>query len=332
MSVLWLSFSAASTLYARSWRVNNDLTKRAHFADINAAMASSDVCEGDTLYLDPGCSLTGKQEVTKQVTILGTGYLFDQPIFSEAVVVGNIYLRAAGTKVEALKVTGTVYMSADDIVVERCCLKYVRHDKTAKSVTIRQCYLPNGNIEGAGSSSAATSNWRIENCIIIYKDGYDPVKNLYCPTVCNNYISPKSGSASLAYIDGATVLNNIFINPYSINNANLYYVTNSTVSHNIFHIASYATTYPDNIIIDSNTEGTVFALEGTNEQRYRLKEDSPARGAAQDGGDCGPYGGLFPYVPSGYALGLPRFEHSSVPIRPEEGIVRISQKVVVQAE
>ena len=60
----------ASTVHASSWRVNNDATKKAHFVDINAAMASEEVQAGDTLYLDPGIS---ESEVTCPLSI---GILF----------------------------------------------------------------------------------------------------------------------------------------------------------------------------------------------------------------------------------------------------------------
>ncbi|MBO7050926.1 MAG: hypothetical protein J6W42_10025 [Bacteroidaceae bacterium] len=322
------------TADAGSWRVNSDVSKKPHFIDLNAAMNSSDVISGDTIYLDPGCNLTSTQDITKQVTIIGTGYLISNNVIEEAVVSGPIYLKASGIKIEGLKISGTTYMASNDITIERSHLKNVRNSGTAQNVTIRQCYIPNGDIRGEGNNSKTTANWRIENSIIIFNDGYDPIKYLYSPTVCNNYIRPNytSASASIAYVDGANIYNNIFINTRFIENANLYEVTNSKVQNNIFHIESYKTDYPDNTIIDINTEEAVFAIDGINELRYRLKENSPAKGAATDGGDCGPYGGTYPYVPSGYPLGIPRFESSSVSSRPQDGLLRVSQKVVIQAE
>jgi hypothetical protein len=328
-----LLLCAGTTAQARSWRINNDTSKKAHFTDINAAMSSSEVVADDTLYIDPGTTLTGTQNVTKRVTIIGTGYFLNNGM-KAAAISATIYLSAANIKIEGLEMTGTVVLAANNITLERCKIGSISYSGTAQNAAIRQCYIPNGQISGAGMTNNRTSNWIIENCIIIHTNGYDPIINLYRPLIRNNYARPNfsSASASIAHVSGATIVNNIFINTKFIGNAELYDVTDCTVSNNVFHVASYSTTYPGNIIIANNKEETVFALEGTNDQLYRLKEDSPAKGAATDGGDCGPYSGLYPYVPSGYPLGMPRFESSSVPVRPQDGQVRVTQKVVLQGE
>lgn len=318
---------------AASWRINSNAKRNPHFADINAAMSSVKVVEGDTLYLDPGCMLTNTQNVTKRVTIVGTGYFLNngmQPAFISA----TINLKAANIKIEGIEMTGTVCLAANNIILERCKIGSVSYSGTAQNATIRQCYIPNGQIGGAGMTDSRTAGWIIENCIIIRTNGYDPIINLNRPLIRNNYVRPNysSASASIAHVSAATIVNNIFINTRFIGNAELYDVTDCTVSNNIFHVASYSTTYPGNIIIPTNTEESVFALDGNNDQRYRLKEDSPAKGAAINGGDCGPYDGLYPYVPSGYPLGMPRFESSSVPVRSQEGQLRVTQKVVLQGE
>ena len=80
------------------------------------------------------------------------------------------------------------------------------------------------------------------------------------------------------------------------------------------------------------SEADIFTLTGQNDQRYQLKDDSPAKGAADDGGDCGPYGGRFPYVPSGYPLGMPRFETSAADTRPQSGQVSVTQTVTIQKQ
>lgn len=331
--VLLMALSFAMDASARSWRINNNLNRKAHFVDINAAMASSDVLAGDTLYLDPGTTLSATQNVTKQVTIVGTGYFLNNGM-QPASISATINLKAANIKIEGLEMTGTVCLASNNIILERCKIGSVSYSGTAQNATIRQCYIPNGQIGGAGMTDSRTTDWIIENCIIIRTNGYDPIINLNRPLIRNNYVRPNysSASASIAHVSAATIVNNIFINTRFIGNAELYDVTGCTVSNNIFHVASYSTTYPGNIIIPTNTEESVFALEGTNDQRYRLKEDSPAKGAAINGGDCGPYDGLYPYVPSGYPLGMPRFESSSVPVRPLDGQLHVTQKVVLQGE
>lgn len=322
----------ASQAHAASWRVNSDATKHAHFLGITAAMNSSDVADGDTLYIDPDYRSGGTVNVTKRVTIIGCGYLLNDAPHTTAAFTGTLNLKAEGTKVEGLEITGTTKIAANYVTIERCKLGSVGYSGTAQHATIRQCYIPNGQIAGAGTASSNTSHWTIENCIIIYNDSYDPIKNLYCPVIRNNYLRPNysKASASVAYMTHAIVTNNIFINTMFIANANPHEMTDCVITNNVMHAESMKATYPDNIYITSNTEEAVFALEGTNDQRYTLKADSPARGAATDGGDCGPTGGLYPYVPSGFPFGMPRFQSSSISSRPQSGEVKVTQQVSIQ--
>ena len=88
--------------------------------------------------------------------------------------------------------------------------------------------------------------------------------------------------------------------------------------------------YPNNTFCGVASEASTFALTGNNDERYQLKDDSPAKGYATDGGDCGPYGGLFPYVPSGYPVGMPYFVSTNTPTRSTNGQVKITQHVKLQ--
>ena len=327
-----LLFAGTATAEARSWRVNSDATKHAHFADINAAMSSSEVLDGDTLYLDPGCTLTATQNVTKRVTVIGNGYLTDIAAFPCATISGALYLKSIGCKIESTQITSTTYLCANNITIERCKTSSVNYSGTAQYATIRQCYIPNGQIKGAGTADVRTIGWTIENCIIIYTDNFDPVLKLFSPIIRNNYVRPNysKGSASLAYMTNAVATNNVFINTKFIQNANPYEMTDCVIRNNVMHVEELKDTYPDNIYITSNTEEAVFALEGTNDQLYTLKDGSPAIGAATDGGDCGPTGGLYPYVPSGFPFGMPHFQSSSISTRPQSGKVSVSQQVIIQ--
>ena len=80
-----LTFVGAQTVSAKSWRVNNNSTKKANFVDINAAMASADVVAGDTLYLDPGCVMASSQTISKAVTVIGTGYFLQNGLVAATI-------------------------------------------------------------------------------------------------------------------------------------------------------------------------------------------------------------------------------------------------------
>lgn len=72
-----LLMGSAVSAEAKSWRINSDASKKPHFTDINAAMSSSSVVAGDTLYLDPGTNITptrpqdGQLRVTQKVVLQG---------------------------------------------------------------------------------------------------------------------------------------------------------------------------------------------------------------------------------------------------------------------
>lgn len=309
---------------ARSWRINNDTNKKAHFTNINAAMSSNEVVAGDTLYLDPGTIITTTQSITKQVTVVGTGYFLQNETHPQATIKANIEMRAASSKLEGVNVDGIIYICANKITVERCFFRNVNWGGTGQYATIRQCYST-GDVYGYGSTDNRSASCTIENCILIR--GSYCINYLYCPIIRNNYLKCTSNAYVLYNISSGTIVNNIIINTSKpqqcLNN-----VSDVLLKNNVLSGTNDATIN----ITGVTAESSIFALEGTNDQLYRLKEDSPAKGAATDGGDCGPYSGLYPYVPSGYPLGMPRFESSSVPVRPQDGQVHITQKVVLQGE
>lgn len=314
-----LLIACAATAHARSWRINNDATKKPHFADINAAMSSSDVVAGDTLYLDPGCNLTANQAVTKKVNIIGTGYFLAGNVHQPATIGGSSFnLKAEGIKVEGCMVTATTVFYSNNITLERCRLQKVTYSGTAQNAIVRQCYITD-QVIGASATSTNTSGWTIENCIILLTS-WNPIDYLYMPVIRNNYIKTTlNESVAIARVSGGTITDNILA--YGSSQSTAYWeVKDCAVSNNVF------------VSQKDFSEDAVFALTGSNDERYRLKDDSPAKGAATNGGDCGPFDGRYPYVCSGFPLGMPRFASSTVPTRPEDGQLRVTQTVALQGE
>lgn len=186
----------ATTANAKSWRINSDATKNADFANINAAMNSSDVEAGDTLYLDPGCLLTANQTVSKRVTIVGPGYLRNSAPHQGATISGSLYLSAAEAKIEGITMTSDVLINAQYVTIERCRvtgnIRYSSSSSNAQYATIRQCYVV--NVYGYGKTSTNTAYWTIENNIIQYTSTANVIRNLNNPTIRNNYISHTNGT------------------------------------------------------------------------------------------------------------------------------------------
>ena len=177
--------------HAKSWRVNNDTTRGAKFANINAAMSSEEVQDGDTLYLDPGCLLTGTQNVTKSVTIIGNGYFSNALPYALATIGGDLYLKAAHSKVYGVNFNSSVRINADYVTIERCKTNHIYNNGRACYAIIKNCYISYGSgscISGAGSSSETTFSWTIENNIII-ATYYSCISDLYSPIIRNNIFS-----------------------------------------------------------------------------------------------------------------------------------------------
>ena len=330
--IVALLFLAGGHADATSWRINNNANRKAHFTDINAAMSSSEVQAGDTLYLDPRCTLTSTQTVSKRVTIIGTGYFLPDGTHQVATISGALLFTAANAKIEGVTMTGDVHIRAQYVTIERCrATSYIELTTSvnAQYATIRQCYL--NRISGHGSTSTYSAYWTIENNIILRTSTSHSVERLNNPTIRNNYIlynHTNSSYYSVAEIQGGIITNNIIFNKNTKNSvwAN---VTDAVITHNVTSSAE-KTNYPDNIYLDNNDETAVFKMEGTNDQQYQLKDDSPAKGYATDGGDCGPYSGTHPYVPSGYPLGMPRFVSNSAGTRATDGTVSFSNQVSIQ--
>ena len=182
--------AATGQASARSWRVNNNAARAPHFADINAAVASDDVLDGDTLYLDPGCLLTTTQNVTKQLTIVGTGYFLTNSNVQPAAISGSLYIKAAGTKIEGLRVSSTdIYIQANNVTAERCHVAniYVQ----GQYATIRQCY--GYHFYGKGSTSTASAYCTIENCFLSTSSERD-IYDFFMATIRNNYIRLNSAT------------------------------------------------------------------------------------------------------------------------------------------
>lgn len=325
---------------ARSWRINNDATKKPHFTSINAACSSADVQNGDTLYLDPGC-LIASQTISKSITLIGTGYA--STVHTTAQITGFLYIKAANAKVEGVYITGFVRFYASHVTLERCRIdSYIDNDGAAQYATIRQCMV-NNSIGGAGTTSTNTMGWTIENCIIRGNlSDYGLVRFLYNPVIRNNFIRNSTTNTSTSYrqtvlygITGGDIKNNILLNVKNTRAQVLWDVNNSTVQNNVLSSAAdkYASTYPNNTCLDlgyEDAEKQVFAKTGLDMNVFRLADESPAKGAGTNGEDCGPFAGAYPYVVYGRPYGIPYFEESQVGVRAVDGKVSVKQKVTIQ--
>jgi len=351
--------AAACNAYAREWRVNNNPNRGAHFTDINAACASDEVQDGDVLYLDPGCSLTTAQTVTKQLTIVGTGYLHTTQPFGTANISAQLNLDANNIKVEGVSMTksgsyeydrySTIVIGGDNITIERCYFGVLgwKANTSGKNTTVRQCYL-NREIGGRGTTDVNSENCVIENCIILPRYQYAAIRNLYNPIIrnCTIVAGAYSHNIAMEYITGGEIKNNIILTVDGssmegvLNSGNL---TNCTISGNVLCSTdtSYPT-FPDNRFL--STAGTSTYLAAGDDYKIRASQasdalfqlnanvDNPALNYPEEGTECGAFGGPTPYVLSGLPKGYPYYTSVSVSSAARNGKIKVSLQATVQDE
>ena len=336
-----LTFVGAQTVSAKSWRVNNNSTKKANFVDINAAMASADVVAGDTLYLDPGSVLASEQTISKAVTVIGTGYFLQNGMVA-ATINNRVRIKAEGTKLNGVYVNGEVWIEANNITLERCKINHrvYSYNGIRYGLTVLQCFINNTNTEN--SINGEFRNATIKNNIIIssyaaYGAYSTAIFNVHDSEIANNYLAVNNTQYNrhvLYHITNSQIYNNIIRHAKDPNFifANSDAVNNNSIYNNVITAAKDTyTNLTDIVYLGSADMSSVFA-PGISDAAYRLKEDSPAKGAGFGGADCGPYGGATPYVESGLPLYHPYIKKAVVAGKSVNGVVDVELNIKMQNE
>lgn len=337
-----VAVAATQVAMAHSWRINNDASKGAHFASINEAMTSEQVVDGDTLYLDPGCVLSDDQTITKAVTVIGTGWDFNNRPYVYAQV-KNLKVTAAATKIIGLYITGTLYPVADNVSIERCRIdgnisnNLSDYTKTYYNLKLMSSYLPSGYVYGSSSSSCYMFAI-ISNCII--RGGYNGLRGLTNATVTNNVIlftNRNSYSSETGYVlylvNNSVFRNNIMMGVGSSYYNRMEYSCSGNSFMNNCLSANGTTSYAAenaNVCMNTYDLSAVFLNDGAvGGAAYKLCEGSPAKGAGVGGIDCGPYaeGSLYPFVTYGLPEHIPYFTEAVIPTRPTDGKVKVTLKI-----
>lgn len=330
VAVALVALTTATAVQARSWRINNDVTKAPDFTDLNAAMASESVADGDTLYLDAGTNFTAEQNVTKRVTIVGPSYEATLP-YGMATISGKLNLKAADIKVEGVKMTGTTVIQADYVTIERCKTYAISCSGTCRYATIRQCYVvktdANSAIGGFGKTDTKSAYWTVENCIISSGGYYAKcISALYSAVIRNNLLlnTDTYYSWNLAELGNADITNNIIVNTSGVNNC-----ISDIEGNFINNVVGQNYAAETNYVTGSTNTDIIFT--GDNES-YTLVDDSPAKDYGTDGSDCGIFGGLYPYVKGGLPQGHPYYTKAAISSRAKNDKVNVSLQIKMQNE
>ena len=323
---------------AKYWKIGPGSVTGMDFTSINAAMESSNVSAGDTLYLDQYYNEAVEQTVTKQVVIIGTGY--DTSLTDEQVVAqltNTLYLKANNVVVKSVKLQ-QVNFHKDNCTVERCYATcFSTNSTTAGMNHIYSCYIYGYLV---GYSSSYRSKYDIQNCVI-RQNTHHGIQYLTSSVIKFNTIINESsyGYYCLASVYDTEVTNNIILrthsNYYNYDFSSECVETGSgnSIEHNILSRTSNLTYFPTNKIgYYGDKQDELFTLTGSYSDMYKLAENSAAKGYATDGGEVGCHGGMFGCPSGGRPQYIPYFSKVTVGSRSENGKLPVSVTIKIQEE
>ena len=341
LSALVLSVAAMGT-QAKSWKIGPSSVNGMDFASINDAVESEKVAAGDTLSLDQYYSTNVKQDVTKKVVIIGTGY--DKSFNDEKVVAtltDSLTLKVDGIQVKSVKLYNVKFY-ADECVLDRCYVYNIGIANVPKGINhIYSCYIDGGtlgnrvsvttitnSISGATTTTNYNAQFDIQNCVFKNSSKLIYLTN----SIINNNTFNCSSSAMISNVNNSQITNNIL---YSSSNhifsTNVYDVgSGNTTEHNIMS-QSVPSTYPHNLY--SNNILSLFVSTGNYSDYYKLKTDVTDNFAldyATDGKEVGCHGGMFGCPSGGRPQYVPYFTKVVVGQRTENGKLPVSLEVKIQ--
>lgn len=342
-----------SNANAKSWRVNSNPNAMPHFTSINDATNNLEVVSGDTLYLEPNSTFS-TTTLTKRLTLIGPGYELNSngisPVSAGEAYITELYFNTGSAKSVVL---GTCFSrignSNSQLFEARNCklLAGWRNSISYINGKLIGCYII-GDYNSSGGKIDLLKNSVFENNIVITSETneYDATflsADNNCHINNNTFIVRTKGNIINATY--STITNNIIINtiegyeiiegsiarPYSNNTVN--FDISNDIRNNILSTTENFknTDFPYNQYIGA-TEAMIFKMEGSNEAKYQLKEGSPAIGAGTGEGDCGAFGGLYPYTLSGMPKGTPYIYNAVISDRPVDGKVSVKLKAKVHNE
>jgi hypothetical protein len=302
-------------------RVTNTLGLTGVNLYATAQAAHDAAVAGDIIYLEPS-SVTnndfGSLELTKQLTIVGPGYLLDKnPNTSFDTRVPRIStLRfqkgSANSSITGVHITSSTFINCNNITISRCRIQGIALGTNGSPATygsyatINKCLIE-GNIYGNASDPSG------DNC-----------------TFSNNLIVNGSTQVIMSSLDNCTINNNTFASlDYGRYGGQLAGIIGCVISNNIFDYRNYTyafaaisstagTTFSNNVCIGISAlpsgNGNVNGASGVNlyanenplqtitnlgDNVFQLGVGSAAIGVGTGGTNAGAFGGANLYLLSG---------------------------------
>lgn len=340
-------FFAAMPAQAKTWRVNSNPEAKAAFSSLVDALASEEVKSGDELLIEPG-QYEGTYDITKQgLTITGPGYaLAENTDWAEtrSAIINYVRIKASNTTLQGLEIP-TVELRLDaetnapleDCTIQRCKISTITGSPSEKHnhLVIRQNYIANLK-SGVGMRESTVANNIFIGSVTLYGVNNTVENNIFPSVNTWNTGSSYSNVLNVSSLTNSVIRNNILIERNGEVHMGKYLMdfntaNNNVITNNVFSGSeeSANANYLNNQWVSARME-TVF-VDDFGFDGYYLRDDSPAKGAATDGGDCGIFGGAHPYVISGRPKSMPHISSAIIPSSPyENGEVIVKLKIEVQ--
>lgn len=275
-----------------------------NFTNLQDAIDYAD--PNDIIYVYPGNY--GNVNMTKSLRLIGAGYLNHENYpnvptnFSQSSYISTLTFDGIGnlSMLQGLDITTLNLTNVSNIIIEGCSINLGTFDN-AMNLLFMRCHIDANEIQGFGGNLFKFNlkqniDLQFENCILLttgtnvnlFRGGIGTLTFNRC--IINGRVSP--GSSINVVVHNSIVLSNSSFNPVPI------------FSNSIFESTSPFFPCNDPDFLCGISSDTLFAGFPADPQysfdsKYQLDINSPALNFASDGGDCGVYGGDYPYIPSG---------------------------------
>ncbi len=284
--------------HSKIWRVNNTGVP-ADFTTAQAANNSASVVNGDTIHLEASGASYGGLNITKQLVIIGNGYLLgtvgansnpDLQANPATSLLSSVTFTtgSSGAVLEGVTLTSTLFVTSgvSNIIVRRNRLANVTLG-LCSNVQVLQNYIDNTTNTTINWDGNTATNLQINNNVI--------ANGITLGAICNgdfmNNIFSSVNSFGVHQLTGFRVWNNICANSCTVN------LTSCDSRNNIGNSTQFGTLNGNQQNVAMSTvfeDPTNASASFSEDSRWQLKAGSPGIGAAWNGvstgGDCGIFG------------------------------------------
>jgi hypothetical protein len=278
--------------------------------NLETLITSSSFVSGSVLLLDPGTYPNAI--IRKRVSIIGSGYFnnTNEAQLGDITFDGNTLGSSEGSLITGCSMK-SITINRNNVTIQRCRVYPASYSVSINIGNVNNARLVQCFVDGNININGAATNFLIKNSIINGGIGTSNSGVQYTGEISYNTLS--SAPCDVIRLGDTNVniaiSNNILVTPFTCNNANSRqnYPTAqfARFNNNIVRQGNYQSTDPSNRFInDDNMVLVLFTANGSSlEGQYILSANSPAKGAGENGTDCGAFGGADPYVLTGSPIG-----------------------------